>query len=244
MDDDSAMLLCGTPTLPPRCVALTFDDGPGPRSAELSRMLRDEGAAATFFVLGESIEHYGHVLGTLRDCGHVIALHGEYHRPFTSVKVAEYQLRRCRERVKDYLGDTVWFRPPYGIGDKPVRGFVGPVGWHAHGQDWDITYRQGQTVAGCVNTITASLVQSDGGIALLHDFAPYTEFTAGGLTGADLDLRIVEITTLLIERLRREGFSFVGLPELAAASARHLDNFALAEFGYQSAVGLSASAIS
>ena len=48
---------------------------------------------------------------------------------------------------------------------------------------------------------------------LLHDFAAATEFTPAGLTEASLDLRIIEITTLLIERLRGAGFSFVGLPE-------------------------------
>jgi peptidoglycan/xylan/chitin deacetylase (PgdA/CDA1 family) len=213
MDEGNARLLCGTPVLPPHCVALTFDDGPGPQSAELSLMLRDEGVPATYFVLGESIERYGHVLDTHRDCGHVIALHGEFHRPFTSVRLAAHQLRRCRQRTQDYLGDTIWFRPPFGIGDEPVEGYAGPVGWHAHGQDWDITYRQGQTVAGCVDRIAETLVRSDGGIALLHDFVPYTDFTAAGLTEADLDLRVVEITSRLIDRLRRNGFSFVALPD-------------------------------
>jgi len=215
MDEGGARLLRGTPVLAPHCVALTFDDGPGPQSAELSLMLRDEGVPATFFVLGESIKRYGHVLDTHRDCGHVIALHGEFHRPFTSVRLAAHQLRRCRQRVADYLGGTAWFRPPYGIGDEPVQGYAGPVGWHAHGRDWDITYRQGQTVEGCVDRIVETLVRRDGGIALLHDFVPYIDFAAAGLTEADLDLRIVEITSRLIDRLRRDGFSFVGLPDPA-----------------------------
>jgi peptidoglycan-N-acetylglucosamine deacetylase len=213
MDEGSARLLSGTPALLPRCVSLTFDDGPGPQSAQLSRMLFDEGVPGTFFVLGESVQRHGHALGTLRDCGHVIALHGERHRPFLSADLAASQLRQCRKRVSDYMGDTVWFRPPYGVGDEPVPGYAGPVGWHAHGRDWDITYRAGQTVAGCVDAIAAALARSDGGIALLHDFAPPSEFTTRGLTEADLDLRIIEITVALIERLRGEGFSFVALPE-------------------------------
>jgi peptidoglycan-N-acetylglucosamine deacetylase len=215
MDEDTALLLCGTPALPPGCVALTFDDGPGPQSAELSLMLRDEGVPATFFVLGESVQRYGQALEVYRECGHVIALHGEFHRPFTSVRLAAHQLRRCRQRLDGYLDGTIWFRPPFGIGDEPVEGYAGPVGWHAHGRDWDITYRQGQTVANCVDGIAGTLARSHGGIALLHDYAPYTEFTAGGMTEADLDLRIVEITSLLIGRLRRDGFSFVGLPDPA-----------------------------
>ncbi len=217
MDDDVPRLLSGTPELPPHCVALTFDDGPGPRSAELARLLRDEGVPGTFFVLGESLERYAEVLDTYRDCGHVIGLHGDRHRPFRSAEHAAGELGRCAERAGGYLDGTVWFRPPYGMGDWPVPGFAGPVGWHAQGRDWDITYRHGQTVDACVDVIAQQLIERDGGIALLHDFAASTEFTPAGLTEADLDLRIIEITTLLIERLRGAGLSFVALPQPAQA---------------------------
>lgn len=219
MDDDVCKLLCGTPELPAHSVALTFDDGPGPRSAELARLLRDEGVPGTFFVLGESVERYGHVLDTYRDCGHGIGLHGDRHRPFRSAEHAAGEVSRCAERVSGYLGDTAWFRPPYGIGDWPIPGFAGPVGWHAHGRDWDITYRHGQTVDACVDAIAERLIERDGGIALLHDFAAATEYTPAGLAEADLDLRIIEITALLIERLRGAGLSFVGLPEPTPARA-------------------------
>jgi len=213
MDDDVTRLLCGTPELPLDCVALTFDDGPGPRSAELARLLRDEGVPGTFFVLGESVERHGGVLATYRDCGHAIGLHGDRHRPFRSAEHAADELGRCAERVSEYLGDTAWFRPPYGLGDWPVPGFAGPVGWHAQGRDWDIIYRHGQTVDACVNAIADELARRRGGIVLLHDFMAPTEFSPAGLTEADLDLRIIEITTALIGRLRGAGLSFVALPE-------------------------------
>jgi thioesterase domain-containing protein/peptidoglycan/xylan/chitin deacetylase (PgdA/CDA1 family) len=218
MEENGHRLLCGTPELPPRCVALTFDDGPGPRSAELARLLRDEGVPGTFFVLGESVEKHGEALEVYRDCGHVIGLHADRHRPFKSAEHAERELGRCAERIAGFLGHRPWFRPPYGIGDWSVPGFAGPVGWHAHGRDWDITYRHGQTVPDCVETITTSLIRRDGGIVLLHDFAAATEFGPAGLTEADLDLRIIEIVTLLIERLRAAGFSFVALPAPAGAA--------------------------
>lgn len=219
MDDDGPRLLCGTPELPPNCVALTFDDGPGPRSAELARLLHDEGVPATFFVLGESLERFGRVLEVYRDCGHMIGLHADQHRPFRSVEHAAGELRRCAARISDYLGDTVWFRPPYGEGDWQVPGFAGPVGWHAQGRDWDIAYRHGQTVDACVDAITRSIVKRGGGIVLLHDYLASSEFTPAGLTEAELDLRVIDITKELIKRLRGAGLEFVGLPEPGPARA-------------------------
>jgi peptidoglycan-N-acetylglucosamine deacetylase len=213
---DNALVLSGTPELSPGSVALTFDDGPGPRTVELAQLLCEQAVPATFFLLGESLERYGELLGTYRENGHAVGLHGHNHRPFSSLQRATDQLRRCREQLAGHLDGTPWFRPPYGIADIPVPGYAGPVGWHAHGADWDITYRRGQTVTGCVTTIVDTLVRSDGGVVLLHDFAPYSEFTAEGLTEAQLDLKVVEITELLIEQLREQGFTLVGLPNPVA----------------------------
>jgi thioesterase domain-containing protein/peptidoglycan/xylan/chitin deacetylase (PgdA/CDA1 family) len=213
MDDDVLHLMCGTPELPPGTVALTYDDGPGPRSAELARLLRDEGVTGTFFVLGESVARHGDALETFAECGHVIGLHGDRHRPFSSPGHAAGELSRCAERISGYLGDRTWYRPPYGMGDWPVPGFAGPVGWHAQGRDWDIMYRKGQTVQACVDDIAQRLIERRGGIALLHDFAAATEFRPAGLTEDDLDIQIVEITRLLIERLRAAGLKFTALPE-------------------------------
>jgi peptidoglycan/xylan/chitin deacetylase (PgdA/CDA1 family) len=212
----NAFLLSGTPRLQPGQVSLTFDDGPGPRTAELARLLAEQDVPATFFVLGESLEHYLPALDVVRDCGHAIGLHSETHRPFLSVDLATRQLDRCRARIADYLPETPWFRPPYGFKDLAVPGYAGPVGWNADGRDWDITYRQGQTVDRCVDTIVKTVVYLGAGIVVLHDFAPFSEFTERGLTVADLDLRVVEIAALLIERLRQQEFTLVGLPDPVA----------------------------
>src|SRR5579872_5713087 len=220
MNEDAARLLCGTPELPPRTVSLTFDDGPGPRTAELARLLRDQGVPGTFFVLGESIDKHRDALAAIRDCGHAIGLHADRHRPFRSAEHAADELARCAARIPEYLTGTTWFRPPYGTADWRVPGFAGPVGWHAQGQDWHITYRHGHTVAGCVDAIVSQITEAGGGIVLLHDFAAATEFEPAGLTEADLDLRITEVTALLIQRLRAAGFSFTALPEPAATTER------------------------
>jgi peptidoglycan/xylan/chitin deacetylase (PgdA/CDA1 family) len=233
---DEATLLSGTPALAPGQVVLTYDDGPGPVSAELAALLADEDVQATFFVLGESIRRHGPVLHSYVEHGHTIGLHSEFHRPLVPLVLALDQLDKCRVRVERELGADffagrpIWYRPPYGVGNDPVPGYAGPVGWHVHGRDWDITYRndaprrpagnprQEQTVQGCVEQILAGLRHHGGGIVLLHDFAPHTEFGAGGLTEDDLDLQAVAITRLLLPRLREAGYQLTNLPEQVLAT--------------------------
>jgi len=156
------------------------------------QLLREQGVPGTFFVLGESIERHRHALAVIRDCGHVIGLHGDRHRPFSSAEHAAKELTRCAGRISEYLSGTPWFRPPYGMGDWPVPGFAGPVGWHAQGQDWNIIYRHGQTVHACVDAIMQRLIERDGGIVLLHDFASATEFVPAGLTERALAIFVAQ----------------------------------------------------
>ena len=39
-------------------IALTFDDGPGPRTSELLNQLKKYNAHATFFMLGKNVKLY------------------------------------------------------------------------------------------------------------------------------------------------------------------------------------------
>ena len=159
-----------------------------------------------------------HVLDTYRECGHVIGLHGDRHRPFRSAEHAAGELSRCAERISDYLGGTDVVPPAVRHGRlagsrlrRPGRLACAGTGLGHH-----LPPRaDGGRLRGCHRQ---RLIRHDGGIVLLHDFAAATEFTPAGLTEADLDLRIIEITTLLIERLRGAGFSFVGLPEPGPAA--------------------------
>jgi peptidoglycan/xylan/chitin deacetylase (PgdA/CDA1 family) len=205
--------LSGSLPTPPHCVVLTYDDGPGPKTGELARLLRRENIPATFFVLGESVDLYPGVLGEIRACGHRIGLHGDEHEAFTQKGTARGQLDRCREKVRGFLGDEVWFRPPFGREDLGVEGYRGPVGWEADGEDWEITYGQRTSISDCVEMIVSRLHATDGGIVLLHDYAPPSEMKRKQLRESDLNLQVVEITISLIQRLRSESFSFIDLAE-------------------------------
>src|SRR5438067_7482420 len=65
--------------LPARTLALTYDDGPGPRTAELGQYLCREGIRATFFVIGRHAEERPETLAALARDGHTIGNHTYSH---------------------------------------------------------------------------------------------------------------------------------------------------------------------
>jgi chitin deacetylase len=113
-------------------VALTFDDGPGPQTAEILDILRDAGVKATFFVLGVNVEEApwcdgdaarsrSLVVRALRE-GHVVGNHSFTHgKPAAYLSLAEEIARTdrvIRARRKDAgvpEDGPIPVRLPYGI---------------------------------------------------------------------------------------------------------------------------------
>jgi peptidoglycan-N-acetylglucosamine deacetylase len=114
-----------------RRFALTFDDGPGPSTAELLDVLRDAGVKATFFVLGKNIVEApwcggdeararALVVRALRE-GHVIGNHSHSHgRPDKHPSLAD-EVRRVDRLLAELVAEAglaprpIPFRLPYGI---------------------------------------------------------------------------------------------------------------------------------
>ena len=136
-------------SMPPRALALTFDDGPGPRTKHLSRFLKDEGIKAAFFINGQSMgPDAGEILQALVDDGHLVANHTETHRSLTGTATATPRL--SDPEIVQELADTdtkiqpfipsqrFLFRPPFGDYDEqtfatlsasPMSKYVGPILW-------------------------------------------------------------------------------------------------------------------
>jgi peptidoglycan-N-acetylglucosamine deacetylase len=149
-------------------VALTFDDGPDPRSTPpILDALDALGWHATFFCLGSQVRRSPALTQELVQRGHEVAVHGDSHRshlrrPLSSVGP---DVIRARDTIEDVAGASVrWLRPPYGAVSAATlvaarRSGLQLVLWTTWGLDWrpnatgrrvavnvDRTFRAGATV--------------------------------------------------------------------------------------------------
>jgi peptidoglycan/xylan/chitin deacetylase (PgdA/CDA1 family) len=101
-------------------VALTFDDGPSPKTtplvlAELAR----SGTRATFFVVGRKAAQHPELVREIVSAGHEVGLHGYEHDRLFSLRSGQHVARDIR-RTQAVLVDAgapqpTLFRPPIGF---------------------------------------------------------------------------------------------------------------------------------
>jgi len=153
-------------------VALTFDDGPDPKSTPLFLDALDRlGWKATFFMLGSMVEKAGALPAEMADAGHEVAVHGHTHRHHLRLtpKATFEDVRRGRDTVAGAAGrEPRQYRPPYGAVTSWTllaarRAGLAPVLWTAWGRDWR-SEATGEEV-----TSTVLRGRCNGGTVLLHD---------------------------------------------------------------------------
>jgi peptidoglycan/xylan/chitin deacetylase (PgdA/CDA1 family) len=156
----------------PDHVALTFDDGPDPRSTpRFLDALAARGVRATFFVLGRMLAREPSLGKELIAAGHEVAVHGWEHRNLlTRGPIATYNdIARARDLVAEETGVApVYFRPPYGVLSASAlyaarRLRMRPVLWTCWGMDWS----EHATPQSVFDTVCSDL--AGGGTVLLHD---------------------------------------------------------------------------
>ena len=99
--------------------AVTFDDGPDPRSTGRVRdVLARHGAHATFFMLRGAIGREGALVRELAGQGHELAAHGEHHLPlpFLPPPVLTREIRAAADAIEAITGIRPrHYRPPFGL---------------------------------------------------------------------------------------------------------------------------------
>jgi peptidoglycan-N-acetylglucosamine deacetylase len=201
-------------------LALTFDDGPDPRSTPgFLEVLAARHVRATFFVLGSMVARAPQLAAEVAAAGHEIGVHGWDHRYaiMRGPRAQRDDMARARDVAAAVTGTPPrFYRPPYGVLSTgalaAARGLgLTPVLWTSWGREWT----PGATPASVYQTITRNLV--GGGTALLHDSdAASPEGSAHAALGA--------LPMVLDECLRR-GLSVGsmaehGLPGAADRAAR------------------------
>jgi peptidoglycan-N-acetylglucosamine deacetylase len=153
-------------------VALTFDDGPDPRSTPAVLEALDAlGWRATFFMLGEMVREHPGLAADVAAAGHEVGVHGDRHRTLLRLgpRTTYDDIRRATDEIHSTTGvEPGWYRPPFGtlsVGGLVAARRVGlrVVLWTSWGRDW----RAEATGASVAEDVLGGYV--DGGTVLLHD---------------------------------------------------------------------------
>jgi len=159
------------------CVALSYDDGPGPYTAKLLKTLRSQRARATLFMVGPNAAARPSVVRRAVADGHELASHTMTHRDLTTLSssAARSEVRRAASLIGRIAHRRITlYRPPYGAVDGRVIDAVGmpAILWSVDTNDWR---RPGRTAL-----IERSVpVVRPGGIILFHDIHPDSVAVAG-----------------------------------------------------------------
>jgi peptidoglycan/xylan/chitin deacetylase (PgdA/CDA1 family) len=185
-----------------RCVALTFDAGPGRYTPELLDILRKEGAHATFFMLGrDHVVKYPDTVRRIAAEGHELANHTWTHRILTEIgpDQAREEISLTQDAVERITGRRpVLMRPPQGRTDEDVSEICRDLG--VAQVLWSVTAKDYSTDdSALIRKRVLDQVDRDG-VILLHDIYPGTVPAVPGI----------------LAELRRRGYTVVTVSQLLA----------------------------
>jgi peptidoglycan-N-acetylglucosamine deacetylase len=182
-----------------KCIALTFDDGPGAYTTKLLGYLKDKQVKATFFMLGQQVDTFPKVAKAVARAGHEIGVHTWDHRSLPQLSTAQIdsELSSTIDIIANDTGITpTLLRPPYGAMNTRVKTEAKKYGlaivlWNVDTLDWK-TRSTPKTVAAALKDTRR------GSIILVHDIHKTT----------------VEAVPGIIDGLRAKGYTFVTVTQL------------------------------
>ena len=181
-----------------KLIALTFDDGPSSTTTpRLLDILYKKDVPATFFMLGKMARANPDLVRRAEKEGHIVASHTMYHQNLIRIpaNAAKDDIAESKTVFNDILGhEPTLTRPPYGNINGAVRNSVGTpmILWSVDTLDWQ------SKDPSAILAVTKEQIH-DGAIILMHDIYDTT----------------VDAVPLVIDELRKDGYDFVTVPELA-----------------------------
>jgi peptidoglycan/xylan/chitin deacetylase (PgdA/CDA1 family) len=190
-------------------IALTFDDGPSPFTAQVVKTLARYKAHATFFMLGREIKAHPDAVREVLAGGNAIGDHTWSHSDLRrlSVKERRDEIVGTAQQLNTTGSPTpTLVRPPYGSTNPTINRFIRslgmlPVNWNVDPDDWKVN------PVPSVDAIVAGVVDNvkPGSIVLMHDGGGDRTNTVAALP------RILAI-------LRNRGIRVVTVPQLLKQS--------------------------
>ncbi|MGN1195150.1 MAG: polysaccharide deacetylase family protein [Acutalibacteraceae bacterium] len=183
-----------------KMVALTYDDGPyRPVTTSILTTLKNNGARATFFVVGSRLSTYSDCLKAEAEQGCEIGCHTYNHTTLTTASDAtiKSEISKTNELIKKYTGQTVRLvRAPGGSVNSHVKSVVGYplINWSVDTRDWS-------NRSSSVTYSNFKKSVKDGSIVLMHDLYPST----------------AEATKSIVAYLKQNGYQIVTVPEMMDA---------------------------
>lgn len=187
-------------------LALTFDDGPGPSTPALLKLLKEYRVRATFFQVGQNANRHPDIAAAVAFAGHEIGNHSHSHPNFAlkSPAFIRDEFARAQESLIAVAGvSPTLLRAPYGVrwfGFREMQRQLGLTGvmWSVIGLDWKLP-------AEAITTRILSRAR-DGDIICLHD-------GRGTLKDPDVQPAIEAVRRIVPELLER-GYHFETVTQL------------------------------
>ncbi len=192
-----------------KLVALTFDDGPyAEYTPQVLDTLKQMDVKATFFMVGQRMEQNPDIVRRAVAEGHAIGNHTYTHPRNMEMLFSEQvirELEKCEELIEQFTGKrTHMFRPPRGLVDSSVARIAEEEGYQTILWTVSADHHDAPTPKDMARRVNKLMLP--GGIILAHD---------GSFKSRWKD---VAATPLIIDKLRKEGYRFVTVPEMLQAA--------------------------
>ncbi|MEH2148868.1 polysaccharide deacetylase family protein [Nostoc sp.] len=193
-----------------KVIALTFDDGPGPKNtAQILEILKKNEIKATFFMVGEMVKYFPQVAKQVAADGHVIGNHTWHHwYRHMDLATAASEIDRTAEIIYKTTGEkTTLFRPPGGFLNNGLAEYAknekyAVMMWSEESGD---AQRRSPQAPGLVKNVLK--YAKPGAIVLMHD-------------GGGNRSKSVKALPEMIAGLKAQGYRFVTIPQLLEIQAQ------------------------
>jgi len=199
--------------LPANTVSLTFDDGPGERTAELADFLAENGIKGTFFINGMKAPGRQQHIDRIVNRGHTLANHTQNHKQLTKLAPAAIvgEVTETDTIIRAAQPNGPWLlRAPFGawngavaraVNASAMKKYVGSIFWDQGGAltstaaaDW-ACWNEQMAPEACGLLYLQEIRTKKRGVVLMHDIHNKT----------------VDLVKFIVPVLKQEGFRFAGI---------------------------------